>query len=95
MQPIKLVVQCQVPSLNQLFKAGWRGRHRIANETQLALLSSLQASESDLLTKMRLSGNTLWMLSATADCSPATRLAAWITRSDKIKSHRNPMNEPK
>lgn len=92
---MKIVVRHRVPTLNALLKLSWRGQHTEKKKTQAAMLLSLRASESDLLTMMRSSGNTLWMRSATPDCSPAMRLADWITRSDKLKSHTSPMRELK
>lgn len=95
MKIVEIVVYHPVPTLNALLKLTWRGQHNEKKKTQAAMLLSLRASESGLLTTMRSSENTLWMRSATPDCSPAMRLADWITRSDKRKSHTSPMREPR
>lgn len=95
MKPIKIVVPYKIPSLNQVLKWHWRRRHQESRKTQLALYAALKAIESDLLIQMRSSENGWWMRSGTADCSPAIRLGNWITRSDKLKSHRNPLKELK
>lgn len=90
---LTIEVKCPVPTLNALLKLSHWGRHSLKKKIQADLLSVLLAEDASLRTKMHLSGNTFWMRSVLRELSPATRLADWITRSDRKKSHQKPMRE--